>query len=68
MLKPMTIFNAVLLIGLSCLGLAVTISIVHAFVPLIEAQGLISTLSDGFKLCLGAILALLNDRTMQKNR
>jgi hypothetical protein len=63
MLKQRTVFNAVLTIGLSCLGLAVTLSIIPAFLPGVEVQMLVSTLSDTFKLCLGALLALLNDPT-----
>lgn len=68
MLKPAMIFHAVLLTGLSCLGLAVALSIVPAFLPRVEVQPLIVTLSDAFKLCLGALLALLNDHTLGSRR
>jgi hypothetical protein len=68
MLKPTTVFNAVLIIGLSCLGLAVVLSILPAFLPRVENQALVSTLSDAFKLCLGALLALLSDSTLQTRR
>ena len=66
MLKPATIPNAVLLIGVSCLGLAVTLAIAQAFLPQLDIKILISTLSDAFKLCLGALLALLNNHGHQR--
>ena len=68
MLKPTTIFSAVSLIGLSCLGLAVALSVVPVFFPRVEVQALIATLSDAFKLCLGAVLALLNDHAPSPRR
>jgi hypothetical protein len=66
--KPRTIINAILLIGISCLGLAMVLAIVPAFESRVEVHALISTLSDGFKLCLGALLALLNDHTRRSRR
>jgi hypothetical protein len=68
MIKPKMIFHAVLLIGLSCLGLAVMLSVLQSFLPVVQVQTLISTLSDGFKLCLGALLALLNERSRRVGR
>lgn len=62
MFNPKRTANAVSLVGLSCLGVAAALSILPAFVPTVDLQPLISTLGDGFKLCLGALLALLIDR------
>jgi hypothetical protein len=60
-LKSSKIFNSVSRIGWVCLILAVALTILQAFLPLPNAQPLISMLSDGFKLCLGAILAALDN-------
>jgi hypothetical protein len=68
MLSPKKTANAVSLLGLSCLGVAAALSILRAFVPTVDLQPLISTLGDGFKLCLGALLALLTDRKGSNRR
>jgi hypothetical protein len=62
------IFKGVMLIGLTCLTLAVGVSILSAFVPMPMAPQLITTLSDGFKLCLGAVLALMGEARLSRRR
>jgi hypothetical protein len=68
MLKPTMIIRTIVLIGLGCLGLAAALAVVPAFAPRAEMQMLISTLSDAFKLCLGALLALLNEHARRTSR
>jgi hypothetical protein len=68
MLKPTMIIRTIVLIGLGCLGLAAALAVVPAFAPRAEMQMLISTLSDAFKLCLGALLALLNEHARRTRR
>jgi hypothetical protein len=65
MLKPITIFNAVLAIGLGSLALAVMLSLVQPLVAPVGLSSVITTLSDAFKLCLGAILALANEHALR---
>lgn len=60
--------RSVLVIGVSCLALAVMLSIVPVFEPRLHVQALIVTLSDAFKLCLGALLALLNEHGRRARR
>jgi hypothetical protein len=55
-------------IGLTCLVLSVVLSILSGFIPMPAAPQLIATLSDGFKLCFGAVLALMGERKLSKRR
>jgi hypothetical protein len=66
--SPSKIFQSVVLFGLSCLFLAVALSILSAFIQMPMAQQIISLLSDGFKLCLGAVLALMGERKLSNRR
>jgi hypothetical protein len=56
------LLDSVMVIGLTCLGLSVAISIFSAFVSIPTAPQILAMLSDGFKLCLGAVLALLSKK------
>jgi hypothetical protein len=62
------IFKAVIGIGLTCLVLSVGLTVFTAFVPIPNATQLFAMLSDGFKLCLGAILALMGEQRVGKER
>jgi hypothetical protein len=60
--------RSILLIGLSCLVLAVMLSIAPALKPEWQVQTLIATLSDGFMMCLAALLALLSGDALRRRR
>jgi hypothetical protein len=55
------IVDGVMAIGVTCLVLSVALTIFSAYTPIPTAPQLLSMLSDGFKLCLGAVLALMGD-------
>jgi hypothetical protein len=42
------IFKGVMTLGLNCLGLSVSISVLSAFVPIPTAPQIVGMLSDGF--------------------
>lgn len=68
MVSPSKIFQSIIMLGLTCLLLAVALSILSAFVQMPMAQQMVSMLSDGFKLCLGGVLALMGENKLSKKR
>jgi hypothetical protein len=66
--SPSKVFQSIIMLGVTCLILAVALSIFSAFVQMPMAQQMVAMLGDGFKLCLGGVLALMGESKLSKKR